>query len=61
MADKKETSFWWTLFKIIFAFVLLGAVMNGYFVAGAKSLSEKAIGGVHAYLSADLLKDGAKK
>ena len=61
MADKKETSFWWTLFKIIFSIVLLGAVMNGYFFAGAKTLADNAVGGVHALLSADMLKDGAKK
>jgi len=58
MAEKKEASIWWTIFKMIFAFVLLGAVMNGYFLAGAKSLSGKAAGGVHALLSADMLKDG---
>lgn len=61
MAASKEPSIWWTLFKVIFAVVLLGAVMNGYFFAGAKSLADKAVGGVHALLSADMLKDGAKK
>ena len=61
MAEKKKANFWWMLFKVIFAFVLLGAVMNGYFLAGAKTLSEKAVGGVHALLGADMLKDGAEK
>lgn len=59
MAEKKEISIWWTILKIIFACLLLAAVMNGYFMAGAKSLADKAIGGTHAFLSADMLKDGA--
>ena len=60
MAEKKQASIWWTIFKIIFACLLLVAVMNGYFMAGAKSLADKAIGGTHALLSAEMLKDGAK-
>ncbi len=61
MAEKKEVSFWWTLFKVIFSCLLLCSVMNGYFMAGAKTLSDKAVGGVHALLSADMLRDGSKK
>ena len=60
MAAKKEASIWWTIFKVIFACLLLCAVMNGYFMAGAKTLADKAVGGVHALLSADMLKEGAK-
>ncbi len=60
MAEKKQTSIWWTILKIIFACLLLVAVMNGYFMAGAKSLADKAVGGTHAILSADMLKDGSK-
>ncbi|MBP3615284.1 MAG: hypothetical protein J6J27_00080 [Alphaproteobacteria bacterium] len=62
MAEKKkEASIWWTILKVIFACLLLAAVMNGYFMAGAKSLADKAIGGTHALLSADMLKEGASK
>ena len=62
MAEKKkEASIWWTILKVIFACLLLAAVMNGYFMAGAKSLADKAIGGTHALLSADMLKEGVSK
>ncbi len=60
MAEKKKASIWLTILKIIFACLLLAAVMNGYFMAGAKTLSDKAIGATHALLSAEMLKDGAE-
>jgi len=59
MAGKKEASIWITILKVIFSCLLLVAVMNGYFMAGAKSLSDKVICGGQAILSADILKDGA--
>ncbi len=61
MAEKKkQSSIWLTVLKVIFACLLFAAVLNGYFMAGAKSLADKAIGGTHALLSADMLKDGSK-
>ena len=55
MAEKKEKSIWLTVAKIIFSCLLLVSVMNGYFIAGAKSLSENMIGGTVAFLSAKSL------
>ena len=60
MAEKKEQSIWWSIFKIIFACFLLVSAMNGYFLKGAASLSEKAIAATHHYLSADIIKGSEK-
>ena len=61
MAEKGDKpSIFWTILKIIFACLLLTAVMSGYFVAGANTLSGKMANATHAYLSADMLLEGEK-
>ena len=60
MAEKKKTSIWLTILKVIFACLLLAAVVNGYFMAGAKTIADRAVGATHALLSAEMLKDGAE-
>ena len=59
-AKKEEVSIFWSILKMIFACLLLTAVVSGYFVAGASTLSGKMVNATHAYLSADMLLDGAK-
>ena len=60
MAGKKEPSIFWSIFKIIFACLLFTAVVSGYFIAGANTLSAKMASGTSAYLSADIIRDGEK-
>ena len=58
-AKKKEESLWQVIFKLLFASVLLFAVMNGCFWAGAKTVTEKMFGGVNALCSTRVIQDGS--
>lgn len=59
MAKKKQESFWITVFKMIFATILLLSVTSGTFLLGNKTLGAKmhAEQAVHTMLGAEVLKE----